>query len=248
VRVPDYRKVAGQWYNEYRQLIIIEDPELAGLVNNYHIREGAAEMEQFAENGKLLQLKNPGVQNMLKEKLSIEVEYFVYNSKSLLNILTEIRTRLINWLLEKQKEIISNSTTENLNLDLPTELTNLHPVVQEVASQLFKDGYYREAILNTYIALVQHVKLKSLRTDLDNTGLMQTVFSAKNPSLIISDDFDEQQGFMWLYSGAVMAIRNPKAHRLIEQNDPQRTIEWLSFASVLLRVMDDSKLAPKKSE
>ena len=71
---------------------------------------------------------------------------------------------------------------------------------------------------------------------------MQTVFSPRSPKLVISDDSDEQQGFMWLFSGAVMAIRNPKAHRLVEQNDPQRTLEWLSFASVLLRVLDDAHI------
>ena len=76
---------------------------------------------------------------------------------------------------------------------------------------------------------------------IDNTPLMQKAFSAKDPILVVGDDGDEQLGLMWLYSGAVMAIRNPKAHRLVEQKDPQRALEWLAFASVLFRVLDDAR-------
>jgi len=61
----------------------------------------------------------------------------------------------------------------------------------------------------------------------------------------ISDDPDEQLGFIWLFSAAVMGIRNPKAHRLIQQKDPQRAFEWLSYASVLLRVLDDAEVIKK---
>lgn len=75
--------------------------------------------------------------------------------------------------------------------------------------------------------------------DLVGSPLMQQVFSIRSPKLIISDDQDEQQDFMWLFSGAVMAIKNPKAHKIIEITDPQRTVEWLAFASVLHRVLDD---------
>jgi hypothetical protein len=68
-------------------------------------------------------------------------------------------------------------------------------------------------------------------------------FSPKKPILQVSEDEGEQQGFMWLYSGAVMGIRNPKAHRLVEQKDPQRALEWLAFAGVLFSVLDDARKA-----
>lgn len=119
-------------------------------------------------------------------------------------------------------------------------LSNLHEEVKKVASELYRDGHFRQAILDTYIALVEAVKKKS-GEDRDGTPLMQAVFSNKNPKLILSKDPDQQLGFMWLYSGAVMAIRNPKAHRMIPQTDPQRTLEWLSFASVLFRLLDESE-------
>jgi uncharacterized protein (TIGR02391 family) len=114
----------------------------------------------------------------------------------------------------------------------------LHPRVTEVAGQLFSNGHYRQAILDTYIALVEGVRRKS-ELALDNTPLMQQAFSPERPRLRVSSDKDEQLGFMWLFSGAVMAIRNPKAHRLLEQADPGRTLEWLCFASVLFRTLDE---------
>ena len=49
-------------------------------------------------------------------------------------------------------------------------LDDLHPTVAKVASDLWKDGHYRQAILDTYIALVNAVKEKSGRADLDITG------------------------------------------------------------------------------
>lgn len=146
-------------------------------------------------------------------------------------ILQEKKTELV-----RQKVIFQKADGKNL-------LSDLHLKVQEVASALFEDGYFAESILKTYIALSVAVKEKS-GLSIDNTGLMNSAFSANNPVLKISDDPDEQKGFMWLYSGAMMGIRNPKAHRLIEQHDPQRTLEWLSFASVLFKVLDDSQKVP----
>jgi uncharacterized protein (TIGR02391 family) len=149
---------------------------------------------------------------------------------------------LIDWILEKQRKITENPLDMSISIETPIELSNLHPIVQRAAGELFMNGHYRQAILDTYIALVESIKVKSGKHNLDNTPLMQNVFSVNNPVISVSNDPDEQLGFMWLFSGAVMGIRNPKAHRLIDQNDPQRTLEWLSFASVLLRVLDDSKV------
>jgi uncharacterized protein (TIGR02391 family) len=122
-------------------------------------------------------------------------------------------------------------------------LEGLHPRVQEVSGALYRDGHYRQAILDAYIALADDVRKASGLGGIDYTPLMQKAFSPKKPLLEVGDDTDEQQGFMWLYSGAVMAIRNPKAHRLVEQKDPQRALEWLAFASVLFRVLDDARKA-----
>jgi uncharacterized protein (TIGR02391 family) len=120
-------------------------------------------------------------------------------------------------------------------------LTDLHPRVREIASKYFETGHFRATILDTYIALDNEVQNKS---GLDKTGmaLMDHAFTPNKPLLKISDSLDERQGFLFLFKGAMGAIRNPKAHRVGKQIDPQRTLEWLSFASVLFRIVDESRI------
>jgi hypothetical protein len=55
-------------------------------------------------------------------------------------------------------------------------------------------------------------------------------------------DKDEQQGFMHIFMGAMQGIRTPKAHALIEQKDPYRTLEYLALASLLAKRADEAKL------
>lgn len=239
--VPNYRKLAGLYHDKYNRPLIIDDPDLFEIISNYPVREGVSELEGFAKQAGFITFRNPRTNSFIKQSFNVEVDTFTFNAQSTNAVLSEIRNNLISILLEKQQILMEENGYKESELDIPREIANLHPIVQKTAGELFKNGHYRQAILDTYIALVETVKVKSGRYDLDNTPLMQTVFSPKNPGLTVSSDADEQLGFMWLFSGAVMGIRNPKAHRLIEQKDPQRTLEWLSFASVLLRVLDDSK-------
>ena len=242
VLVPNYRKVPGQYHDKMNMPLIIDDPDIFNVVNNYHLREGIAELESISIKDGLMTFRNPSIMDQLKKTFGVEVDQFIFKRISVLPILHEIRNQLIAKLIELRKVITQKALVSGVETDVPAELAALHSIVQKVASPLYRDGHYRQAILDTYIALVDAVKTKSGRKDLDNTPLMQSVFSPKNPVLRISMDNDEQQGFMWLFSGAIMAIRNPKAHRLIQQQDGQRALEWLSFASVLLRVIDDAEL------
>ena len=52
---------------------------------------------------------------------------------------------------------------------------------------------------------------------------------------------------MWLFTGAVMGLRNPKAHSLAHQGDYFTTVEWLSFASGLFRILDNCQIVKTSS-
>jgi len=129
--------------------------------------------------------------------------------------------------------------------DLPMVL-DLHPLIRQVSEKLFMDGHYSQCIFEAYKALNNHVKAKSGRKDLDGKDLMAKVFSAKHPVLALNalreqTDKDEQEGFMFLYMGAMEGIRNPKAHETLQQGDPKKTLEYLALASLLARRVDESK-------
>jgi uncharacterized protein (TIGR02391 family) len=147
-----------------------------------------------------------------------------------------------------KSEVENRGTVTNLSglkppmdpyLRLFDQLT-LHKKIINSSRKLFSEKNYRPAVLEAYISLVDSVRKKSGISN-DGTSLMQEVFSEKAPVLVVSANRDEQIGFMWLFSGAVMGVRNPKAHYPVPQKDPIRALEWLSFASVLFRVLDESK-------
>lgn len=49
---------------------------------------------------------------------------------------------------------------------------------------------------------------------------------------------DEREGFMHIFRGAMIGIRNPGAHELFKPGDPRQALEYLGFASLLHRRID----------
>jgi uncharacterized protein (TIGR02391 family) len=76
---------------------------------------------------------------------------------------------------------------------------------------------------------------------------MERVFNPSNPVLRFNDlahdsDRDEQRGYMMLFSGAVAGLRNPRAHKLI-QDDAERALEFIAFVSLLAKLLDGAEKA-----
>lgn len=124
------------------------------------------------------------------------------------------------------------------------ETLDLHPEIEKQVGQLYRDGHYAEAIEKAVKVLNNLVRLRSSE-ELDGIPLMQKVFSKNNPILKFNDlentsDKDEQEGFMYLFSGAVMGLRNPRAHRIIK-DDPERALEFIAFVSLLAKMLDTTR-------
>ncbi len=134
-------------------------------------------------------------------------------------------------------------------LESPTHLFDalqLHPKVIEASKSCFITGNYREAILNAFIALTDYVKERT-KLETDNKDLMTKAFNVDKPVIKLNSlqeqyERDEQEGFRFLYMGATVGIRNPKAHKLIPQSNPLHTLEYLSFASLLMRRVEEGEL------
>jgi uncharacterized protein (TIGR02391 family) len=126
---------------------------------------------------------------------------------------------------------------------------NLHPRVADVANDLYLDHYYFEAVFAAAKALVNMVREKSSRYDLDGAPLMRTVFSRKDPILLVNDlttqtDEDEQEGMMHLFEGAVLALRNPGGHSF-PQGSAQRALEYIQLLSLLAYQVEESRKRPR---
>ena len=121
---------------------------------------------------------------------------------------------------------------------------HLHPIIKGASESRFKSGHYADAIFSAYKALCNYVKERS-GEDIDGQQLMAKVFDEEKPLLKLNplrsrSDKDEQRGFKLLFMGAMTGIRNPKAHENVFQEDPYRTLEYLAFASLLAKRVEES--------
>ncbi len=121
----------------------------------------------------------------------------------------------------------------------------LHPVIMEHSYQLFQNGHLREAVLNSITAVFDFIRTRSKRVG-DGDELVGNVFSLQNPVLILDEIATEsgrndQKGFMQIFKGAYQGIRNPKTHSLAHDLTSEKAIQYLVFASLLARRIEEAK-------
>ena len=119
---------------------------------------------------------------------------------------------------------------------------DLHPELARAVIGLFENGHFSNAVEDACKVLDGLVKLRSGRHGLSGTELMQAVFSPRNPvlkfnALQTDTDRSEQQGLMFLYAGAMLALRNPRAHALLE-DEAETALEYIAFVNLLLRMLE----------
>ena len=115
--------------------------------------------------------------------------------------------------------------------------------LSEVSRARFATGHYADAVEASLKHLNNAVKEKSGATDKDGAELMRTVFSANCPILRINElqsqsDKDEQRGYMHLFEGAMIGIRNPRAHESGLIDDAATALEILAMVNHLMRKLE----------
>lgn len=125
---------------------------------------------------------------------------------------------------------------------------DLHPSVAGACTKVFRDGHYRNAVLDAGIALEKYVQSRSGRSDLSGAALMSQVFSANAPLLAFNgrqnqSERDEQEGLMHLFMGSTKGLRNPRAHGL-DPDAPEVALEIICLLSFLARQLDRAQAAP----
>jgi uncharacterized protein (TIGR02391 family) len=139
---------------------------------------------------------------------------------------------------------------------IATELPNkrpegwnlLHPLIQSVAGGRFDSGHFADAVEAALKEVNCRVKAEFKRKtgkELDGADLMHSAFSPKTPIILLDDLATEsgrniQQGYMELFAGSMIGIRNPKAHANISISS-ERGMHFLIVASLLMAKLDEAR-------
>ncbi len=126
----------------------------------------------------------------------------------------------------------------------------IHPRIVTVSKKLFEDEHYANAAEDAFIEINDRVKklFSILKPDAakvpDGQNAMNTVFSDNTPLVEFCNranvtGSNTQKGFMQMLSGAMSALRNPKAHAniILTKDD---AVRQLMFASMLMYKIDEA--------
>lgn len=124
-------------------------------------------------------------------------------------------------------------------------LSNLHPRVQEAARPSFSVGRRAEAVFEAFKTIELRVRELSI-SERSGVALMGDAFDKDPPELALNDlsdraQVDEQKGFAFIFKGAMLGVRDPKAHAPFEELEERRALDYLGLASLLMRRLDDAE-------
>lgn len=126
-------------------------------------------------------------------------------------------------------------------------VADLHPIVVSAARTLFDTGHYFEAQFEAFKSLESRVR-EMTGSDKSGVDLMGEVFRANNPLIDTATESGrsgtaQREGYLALFRGAMLAVRDPGAHMQARDLHPRDTLEYLAFASLLHRRLDEAAKA-----
>lgn len=148
---------------------------------------------------------------------------------------------LIN--LEKLKRLDLKQKQEEVIFD-----NQIHGMISNVCKKKYFDGHYADAVESAFKEVNSRCK-KIYKTKVgeekDGSDLMNKLFSPNNPMLPFEDNStdsgkDVQQGYMQIFSGSMIGIRNPKAHGNLVLTK-ESAYKRLMLASLLMEKIDEAE-------
>lgn len=122
----------------------------------------------------------------------------------------------------------------------------IHPKIRMIAKIKFENEFYADAVETALKEINNIIKIeykKISNEELDGAKLMQKVFSVNNPIFQFADISTEtgrniQQGYMNIFSDAMIGIRNPKAHNNLNP-DKLKSIHLLQISSFMMLKIEE---------
>jgi uncharacterized protein (TIGR02391 family) len=120
----------------------------------------------------------------------------------------------------------------------------LHPSIVKNCYQQYCDGHLRESVLNSIVSIFDLIRSRT-GIDADGASLVDRAFSLSDPYLVLSDltsesGLNDQKGFIQIFKGSYQGIRNPKAHTLNHDLTEAKAAQYLVFASLLARRIEEA--------
>jgi uncharacterized protein (TIGR02391 family) len=127
----------------------------------------------------------------------------------------------------------------------PFDERNIHSKLHTTSKILFDDGHYAIATFEAYKLVDKQVAALAKASE-SGVKLMMKVFNEQTPlirltNLTTTSEKDEQEGYKFIFSGSMMAIRNPRGHEYGVNDSPTDCLDHLSLASMLLRRLEHTK-------
>jgi len=127
----------------------------------------------------------------------------------------------------------------------PFDERNIHPKIEGSSKKLFDDGHYAQATFEAYKLLDKTVAYHAKLSE-SGVKLMMKAFSEQAPLIKLTDlsstsKKDEQEGYKFIFSGSILALRNPRGHEYGIKDSPTECLDHLSLASMLLRRLERVK-------
>lgn len=124
----------------------------------------------------------------------------------------------------------------------PFETRNIHPMLPGLVKNMFDDGYYSQSTFEACKYLDKEVARLSKSTE-SGYKLMMKAFQEASPlvtlnTLMTDSEKDEQGGYKFIFSGTVMAIRNPRGHEYKIKDSIDECLDHLALISLLLRRLE----------
>jgi uncharacterized protein (TIGR02391 family) len=122
----------------------------------------------------------------------------------------------------------------------------LHPTIREKTFPFYLDGNFREAVLNSVIAVFDLIRQRTGLTQ-DGAALATEALAIDRPRLVLSElatesGRNDQKGFMQILQGMYLGIRNPKAHSLDHDLDEHKAAQYMVFISLVMRRVDEAAI------
>jgi uncharacterized protein (TIGR02391 family) len=144
-------------------------------------------------------------------------------------------------ITRKASSFTSKNFDKEINLH-PFDERNIHPSIVELTKKLFDDGHYSQATFEAFKYIDKEIQ-GITSTNKSGYKLMMDTFNEISPKIKLTNlsnqsEIDEQQGYKFIFTGSVLAIRNPRGHEYKIKESLNECLDHLSFASLLKRRID----------